>query len=166
MVTDLSNLARDYGIAVETATLARDLLAPAATRLSGDDPSGLHLRCVLVRYHGLFLHPDEARADLAMFGDIEAVAACRTLHAAVVVFRNAENATTALRRQPLDRINLYTPVPPLYLCFPVCLVDPDLIEVTTYPKTAPPSARPRGSARGPPGTTEFVPFFRYKVQGR
>ncbi|KAF8679214.1 hypothetical protein HU200_045985 [Digitaria exilis] len=159
VVTDLSNLARNYGIAVEAATLARDLLAPAATRLSGDDPSGLHLRCVLVRYHGFFLHPDEARADLA-----------KTLHAAVIVFRNAENATTALRRQPLDRINLYTPVPPLYLCFPVCLVDPDLIEVTTYPvrpvfvlhNTAP----PRGSARGPPGTTEFAPFFRVGDDGQ
>jgi hypothetical protein len=131
MVT-LANLNPLHGDVVERATLSRDLLAPLAAQLSGG-PAVLARRCVLARCIGFFRRPDDMRAGLAAFGDIEAVAVCRILHVAVVVFRTDAGATDVLRNQALaeTRIGLCSSVPPLYLSFPSCLIKPGLIEVCT-----------------------------------
>jgi hypothetical protein len=127
MVT-LANLNPLHRDVVERATLSRDLLAPLAAQLSGG-AAVLARRCVLARCIGFFRRPDDVRAGLAAFGDIEAVAVCRILHVAVVVFRTDAGATDVLGNQAL--IGLCSSVPPLYLSFPYCLIKPELIEVCT-----------------------------------
>ena len=162
----LANIRRLHGECVEEATLARDLLAPAraAGRLSGD-PSA---RCVLVRSSGSFRHPDDARRDLARFGPIEAVAVCGTLHkrpheraavgafeletVAVVVFQTVERASVALYNLGLDNLQLpgqprksavlYGRVPPIYMSFPSCLIQPELVQLAFYPPPPPAPSRP------------------------
>ncbi|CAL5071643.1 unnamed protein product [Urochloa decumbens] len=172
MVTDLSDPGRRD--VVEKATLSRDLLAPVMTQLSTDSP-GLACRCVLVRNLGFFRRPCHLRAAMAPFGDVEAVAVCRDMHNAVVVFRDPAGAAAALGMQytktPRAGLGLYSSVPPLYLGFPSCFIQPGLVEFSLYPPT--PSAPTSGEAsttaldprEKPPGTTEFVPFLESKLQG-
>ncbi|OEL35904.1 hypothetical protein BAE44_0003077 [Dichanthelium oligosanthes] len=138
MVT-LANLGRLYGNVVERATLSRDLLAPVSAQLSGG-PSDLHRRCVLAQCLGFFRQPDDVRADLAPFGDVEAVAVCRILHNAVIVFRTASGAATALQRQAETPIGLFSPVPPLHYSFPSCFIQPGLIQVALCPPPTVPTS--------------------------
>lgn len=134
MVT-LANLRSMCGHIVERATLARDLLAPAASRLSGDDPAGggggLHSRCVLAQRLGWSFFPqtDDVRADLEPFGAIEAIALCETAAAAVVVFRDEASVAVTLRRQEETSAGLYSAVPPPYLALPLRFIRPDRIQV-------------------------------------
>ncbi|CAN6226199.1 unnamed protein product [Urochloa humidicola] len=170
---------------VERATLSRDLLAPMAAELSGGQDFGLGCRCVLVRNLGFFRRPCHVRAAMAVFGDVEAVAVCRDMHNAVVVFRDEASVAVALRSQystptRAGQFGLYSTVPPLYLGFPSCFIQPGLVEFSVYPPSAPTSregststtaAEPRERswswtwALGPPGTAEFVPFLSSKLQG-
>uniref|UniRef100_A0A804RN87 Uncharacterized protein n=1 Tax=Zea mays TaxID=4577 RepID=A0A804RN87_MAIZE len=108
MVT-LENLRRIYGHVVERATLARDLLAPAAGQLSGN----LHSRCILAQQLDLSFpeKDDDLRADLEKFGAIEAIALCRHLFMAVIVFRDEASVPVAFRRQEEISSGLYSAVP-------------------------------------------------------
>ncbi|CAL5084193.1 unnamed protein product [Urochloa decumbens] len=186
MVTDLSDPGRRD--VVEKATLSRDLLAPVMTQLSTDSP-GLACRCVLVRQLGFFRRPCHLRAAMAPFGDVEAVAVCRDMHNGVVVFKDPAGAAAALGMQytktPHAGLGLYSTVPPLYLGFPSCFIQPGLVEYCSnhramqidqfslYPPTPTPSEPTSGEAstmavdprEKPPGTTEFVPFLESKLQG-
>ncbi|KAL6841725.1 hypothetical protein ACP4OV_028237 [Aristida adscensionis] len=134
MVT-LANLRRLYGDVVERATLARDLLAPAAGRLPAGDPAGLRRRCVLGQRLGMLRRPDDVRADLAPFGDVEAVAVCDVARNAVIVFRAEASVAVALRRQEETRIGLFSAVPPPGLALPRRFIKSDLVEVSFYPPT-------------------------------
>lgn len=128
-MVSLSNLRELYGEVVETATIARDLLAPVArSRLSGD-PRNLHRRCVLGWYMDWPCKPGRVHADLARFGAIEAVAACRVAFMAVIVFWDEASAAAALGRQAEARHGWYTAVPPLDKALPVCFFPPSEIDI-------------------------------------
>uniref|UniRef100_K4A1Z0 Uncharacterized protein n=1 Tax=Setaria italica TaxID=4555 RepID=K4A1Z0_SETIT len=99
----LANLRQLYGDVVETATIARSLLAPVASQLSGD-PSGLHSRCVLGYCLGFFREPGDVHADAA-------VAVCDLMQKAVVVFRDEASVAVALRRQAETSAGLFRPRP-------------------------------------------------------
>lgn len=136
MVT-LENLRRMYGHVVERATLARDLLAPAAaaagSQLSGD-PASFHSRSILAQRLDLFFPDngdDDLRADLARFGAIEAIALCRHLGMAVIVFRDEATVPIAFSRQEEASHGVYSAVPPPHLALPTIFIHPSSIKVGT-----------------------------------
>jgi hypothetical protein len=129
MVT-LENLRRMCGHVVERATLARDLLAPAGSQLSGD-PASFHSRCILAQRLDLFFpeKDDDLRADLAQFGAIEAIALCRHLDMAVIVFRDEASVPIAFWRQEEASHGVYSAVPPPHLALPTSFIHPSSIKV-------------------------------------
>ncbi|XP_035819561.1 uncharacterized protein [Zea mays] len=133
MVT-LENLRRIYGHVVERATLARDLLAPAAGQLSGN----LHSRCILAQQLDLSFpeKDDDLRADLEKFGAIEAIALCRHLFMAVIVFRDEASVPVAFRRQEEISSGLYSAVPPPHLALSTSFIHPNSIKVNLYSNTS------------------------------
>jgi hypothetical protein len=115
---------RVIGEDAANATLARNVLPAVADKLSGGDDSDpdLHHRCVLFDCAPSRVRADEVCAALAPSGgggaDIEAVALCGYFVAAVVVFRTATDAVTALRGParwschavpPLDSTRIWYP---------------------------------------------------------
>ncbi|OEL30788.1 hypothetical protein BAE44_0008193 [Dichanthelium oligosanthes] len=99
----VAQMRRAIGEEGANVTLARNLLAPVASNLSaaagwGDAPD-LHRRCVLFdcARSSSRARVDDVCAALAPSGAIEAVALCEHMAAAVVVFRTAAGAQSALR---------------------------------------------------------------------
>ncbi|XP_002463223.2 uncharacterized protein LOC8063505 [Sorghum bicolor] len=131
-----------YGHVVERATLARDLLAPAAaaagSQLSGD-PASFHSRSILAQRLDLFFPDngdDDLRADLARFGAIEAIALCRHLGMAVIVFRDEATVPIAFSRQEEASHGVYSAVPPPHLALPTIFIHPSSIKVNLFPPAA------------------------------
>uniref|UniRef100_A0A0E0LNN3 Uncharacterized protein n=1 Tax=Oryza punctata TaxID=4537 RepID=A0A0E0LNN3_ORYPU len=108
-----------YGGAAAKATLARNILATVAGRLSGH-PSELHRRCILLRR----LSWNTGTADLcerfSAYAPVEAIAVSGTLRMAVVVFETVagwRKAAAATLSACCDT------VPSLYFGPPLILVD-------------------------------------------
>uniref|UniRef100_A0A0E0AN10 Uncharacterized protein n=1 Tax=Oryza glumipatula TaxID=40148 RepID=A0A0E0AN10_9ORYZ len=105
-----ARLCTRYGAAAAKATLARNILAPVAGRLSGH-PSELHRRCILLRRS----RNTGATADLcerfSAYAPVEAVAVSGAPRTAVVVFETVAGwraAAAATLSASCDT------VPPLY----------------------------------------------------
>lgn len=125
----LRNLRRVYGHVVERATLARDLLAPAASQLPGD-LAGLHSRCILASHLDLFPErDDEVRADLEQFGAIEAIAFCRYLGMALIIFRDEASVPILYWRQEEASEGVFCAVPPPHLALSRSFIHPGAIKV-------------------------------------
>ncbi|KAF0933521.1 hypothetical protein E2562_018603 [Oryza meyeriana var. granulata] len=131
-MVSLGNLRAMCGEFVERATLARDLLAPIASQLSGYPYS----RCVMTQDLSCILPKlDDLRADMAAFGAIEAIALCVNLGDGVVVFRDEASVAIAVHGQGETSDGTYYAVPPPYLALPICFIEPRIIEVALYPST-------------------------------
>ncbi|EEE67638.1 uncharacterized protein [Oryza sativa Japonica Group] len=131
-----------YGAAAAKATLARNILAPVAGRLSGH-PSELHRRCILLRRLSSSRNTGTT-GDLcerfSAYAPVEAIAVSGALRTAVVVFETVAGwraAAAATLSASCDT------VPPLYFGPPLVLVDGRDIKVALHPKK-PAAASPGG----------------------
>nr|CAB3469865.1 unnamed protein product [Digitaria exilis] len=188
---------RFIGEEAANATVARNMLSAVAGKLSGaggeeagaiDDD--LHRRCVLFDCAPSRVRVDAVCAALApSSGDIEAVALCGYFVAAVVVFRTAAAAESALRGPARRSCHA---VPPLDVGIEIPGIGPTDVKImpdlpvpepcARAPPTSPeeeeePAAKPLqwfafrdpwAEANGPvlpPGTRRFHPSFESLVHG-
>ncbi|KAL6606010.1 hypothetical protein ACP70R_041663 [Stipagrostis hirtigluma subsp. patula] len=172
MSADLVVMRRVIGDEAANATLARNVLAPVESRLSGGgDTSALHRRCVLFECPPTRVRIEDVCAAMAPFGDIEAVALCGYMLAAVVVFRTEAAAASALAA-PRQAGGSCRAVPPLELGIDmVSLIGPTHVKVMSdspIPATGTPAAgggsTPEPSVAAPQLQTprEELPWIEFR----
>ncbi|RLN13573.1 hypothetical protein C2845_PM09G06140 [Panicum miliaceum] len=149
----VAQMRRVLGEEGANVTLARNLLAPVASRLSagGGGAHDLHRRCVLFD-----CAPQRVRAALAPSGGaIEAVALCEHMAAAVVVFTTSAGTQSALRGPARGSCH---EVPPLELGAEMPVIRPTDVKIMSgsrIPATGSPGC---GTARPPPEGAAWIEF--------
>ncbi|RLM55781.1 hypothetical protein C2845_PM10G05360 [Panicum miliaceum] len=137
----VAQMRRVLGEEGANVTLARNLLAPVATQLSGGGAPDLHRRCVLFDCAPPRARVEDVRAVLApSSGAIEAVALCEHMAAAVVVFTTAAGAESALRGPARGSCHK---VPPLELGAEMPVIRPTDVKVMIDPTSDFPLPRSR-----------------------
>uniref|UniRef100_K3Y259 Uncharacterized protein n=1 Tax=Setaria italica TaxID=4555 RepID=K3Y259_SETIT len=127
----LVHMRRVLGEEAANATVARNVLAAVTSKLpSGGGEPDLHRRCVLFDCAPSRVRVDEVCAALAPSGGggavIEAVALCGYFVAAVVVFRTAAGAESALRGPARRSCHA---VPPLDLGVEIPFIGPTDVKI-------------------------------------